>query len=159
MTGGGESFGDDSDEPVFMALKKSDPALSGAAERARATIGRFRELIAGLQGDDVFHSAKLRVRDPERSEAEGKDWFFYVWVHFVRIDGDGFVGETIRAPTGAPQLEDGQVHRFAESEIYDWMVNDDGRLHGGFSLRVMRTKLPEEQRAAYDRYIGVVSYE
>jgi uncharacterized protein YegJ (DUF2314 family) len=154
-----EPFDEDQDEPIFMALPSDDPDLLQAAEHARATAGRFRKLIANRQRDDVFCSAKLRFRDPDLSEEHGEDRFFYVWVHFVALDGDEFVGETIQAPRGAPGLQAGQVHRFRASELHDWMVNDSGHLHGGFSLRLMRQALPEHRRAAYDRYIGAISYE
>src|SRR6185436_9618280 len=45
-------------------------------------------------------------------------------------------------------------------DIFDWMVlTEDGRLFGGFTLRVSRSKLPESRRADYDRHIGVRVYE
>ena len=44
--------------------------------------------------------------------------------------------------------------------IFDWMVlTEDGRLFGGFTLRVSRSLVPASQRADYDRYIGVKVYE
>lgn len=39
------------------------------------------------------------------------------------------------------------------------MVIDEGHLVGGFTLRVTREALPVAERAAYDRYLGVESYE
>jgi uncharacterized protein YegJ (DUF2314 family) len=44
-------------------------------------------------------------------------------------------------------------------DIFDWMVIDNGHLIGGFTLRVTRESLSSEERAAYDRYIGVDTYE
>ena len=45
-------------------------------------------------------------------------------------------------------------------DIFDWMVlSEDGRLFGGFTLRVSPSKLPESERADYDRYVGVRVYE
>ena len=40
----------------------------------------------------------------------------------------------------------------------DWMVNDGGILHGGFSIRYQRSRLPESERSAYDAHIGVTEY-
>jgi uncharacterized protein YegJ (DUF2314 family) len=146
-------------EPIFMALGQHDPDVLEATDRARATLDRFRELIATTAGGNVFHSAKLRLRDPQLSEELGEDRYFYMWVHFVTLEGDSFVGQTIQPPAGCTFLAAGQTHRFQGSDVYDWMVNEDGRLHGGYSLRVMRKNLPEDLRAAYDRHIGATSYE
>jgi uncharacterized protein YegJ (DUF2314 family) len=154
-----EPFEQDGEEPLFMALRTDNPDLLEATAHARATVDQFRELIATLQGDWIFHSAKLRFRDADKSQETGEDWFFYVWVDFVSVEGDEFVGKTIQAPSGAPGLESGQVHRFRDADIYDWMVNDQGRIHGGYSLRVIRKHLPEARHAAYDKYIGAESYE
>jgi uncharacterized protein YegJ (DUF2314 family) len=159
MSDEGDAFDRDDDEPLFMALRKDDPELLQAVSEARATVGRFRDLIANCTGTEVFHSAKLRFLDPSLSETLEEDRYFFVWVHFVTVDGDSFVGRTIQPPTGCDFLSAGQTHRFKASDIHDWMVNEDGRIHGGYSLRVMRKHLPEERRAAYDRYIGAVSYE
>ncbi len=54
----------------------------------------------------------------------------------------------------------GQQLAFEGEDIFDWMaLTEDGRLFGGYTLRVSRTKLPENERADYDRYIGVKAYE
>ena len=39
------------------------------------------------------------------------------------------------------------------------MITEDGRLFGGYTRRVALSKLSENQRADYDRYIGVTAYE
>ena len=46
-----------------------------------------------------------------------------------------------------------------EESLLDWMVNEDGVLHGGFSIRYYRATLPDEERQRYDEYIGVKEYE
>ena len=54
----------------------------------------------------------------------------------------------------------GQRLAFEGEDIFDWMMlTGEGHLSGGFTLRVSRSKLPESQRADYDRYIGVRVYE
>lgn len=47
---------------------------------------------------------------------------------------------------------------FDPEDVFDWMVIDNGHLLGGFTLRVTRESLAPEERAAYDRYIGVQTY-
>jgi uncharacterized protein YegJ (DUF2314 family) len=54
----------------------------------------------------------------------------------------------------------GQKLTFEGEDIFDWMVlTGDGGLFGGFTFRVSRSKLPESERANYDRYIGVRVYQ
>ena len=42
--------------------------------------------------------------------------------------------------------------------MIDWMINDEGTLYGGFTLRYQRAKLAPEERPAFDEHIGVVQY-
>jgi uncharacterized protein YegJ (DUF2314 family) len=57
-----------------------------------------------------------------------------------------------------PELQEwhwaGQRLEFEGDSAFDWMVNDDGAIHGGFTLRVTRNRLPESERDAFDNYIG-----
>jgi uncharacterized protein YegJ (DUF2314 family) len=146
-------------EPLFMALRSDDPSLLAAVARARCTVSRFRDLVATRTGPDTFHSVKLRFRDSEQSQRLAEDRYFYSWVSFVTCDGDGFVGRLVQPPREIESLHGGQSITFGVDDLWDWMVNDDGQLCGGFSLRVMRDALPETRREAFDRYVGVTSYE
>jgi uncharacterized protein YegJ (DUF2314 family) len=48
---------------------------------------------------------------------------------------------------------------FEAEDVFDWMVNEGGHLRGGFTIRVTRSRLSEAEKANYDKYIGVISYE
>lgn len=39
------------------------------------------------------------------------------------------------------------------------MVLQEGHLHGGYTLRITRARLPEAERGPYDHTIGVSVYE
>jgi len=157
MTDEPEPFDAPQSEPLFMAIPKDDPAFLAAYAQARASLPRFRELLR-LDGDDVFHSAKLRFRDPDLSERLGEDRFFFLWVSFVVPHGSGFRARLVEVPETVHWLSAGEVITFDPSDVYDWMVNDNGRLFGGFTLRVNRDALPESRRAAFDRYVGVTTW-
>ena len=159
MTEEPEPFDVPQPEPLFMALRNDDPDLLAAVDRARQTVSRFRDLIATSTGPATYHSAKLRFRDPKQSERLGEDRYFYLWVSFVSCDGDAFVGEPVQPPLEIEWLRPSQAIRFGAEDLWDWMVNESGHLIGGYSLRVMRAALPEARRPAFDRYVGVQSYE
>lgn len=52
----------------------------------------------------------------------------------------------------------GQALLVTEESLLDWMVNDNGALYGGYSIRYYRATLPDEERQDYDDYIGVREY-
>jgi len=154
-------FGQKLQEPLFRAISNKDADFQAAYGRASATLPRFIEHIKS--GIKALYSAKLRFRDPDASERLGEDRFVFLWLTGVHYhDAERvFSGGFFEVP---PQLQKwhhvGQRLAFEGPDIFDWMVlTDDGRLFGGFTLRVSRGKLPESQRTDYDRYIGVRVYE
>lgn len=147
-------------EPQFMAISKKDPAFQSAYDRAAATLPQF---IEHLQlGGDAFFSAKLRFRDPDESDRLGEDRHVYLWlgsVHYHAAESV-FSGSFFEVPPGLQKWHQvGQRIAFDPEDIFDWMVLHEGHLHGGFTLRVARQKLPEAERDAYDQHIGVSVYE
>jgi uncharacterized protein YegJ (DUF2314 family) len=147
-------------EPLFTAISQTNPDFQLAYDRASATIPKFIEHIQ--RGGDTFRSAKLRFRDPDESERLGEDRFLFLWlgsVHYYPDDRD-FSGVFFEVPSEFQKWHQvGQHLVFEAEDIFDWMVNDQGHLHGGFTLRVARELRPESERESYDRYVGVSVYE
>ena len=154
-------FAQKQDEPLFMAIPQTDSAFQSAYDRAAATLTQFIEHIQ--RGGDASYSAKLRFRDPDESERLGEDSFAFLWLTGVEYHPIErvFSGTFFEVPTEFQKWHQvGQRLAFDPEDIFDWMaLTKDGRLFGGYTLRVARSKLPESERADYDRYIGVTAYE
>jgi uncharacterized protein YegJ (DUF2314 family) len=154
-------FAKDQTEPLFTAIPKADTGFQQAYARASETLPRFIQHIQS--GVCTYFAAKLRFRDPDESERSRKDVFLFLWlsaVHYHTAE-QVFSGAFFEVPAELQQWH--QVDErlaFKGEDIFDWMaLTEDGRLFGGYTLRVSRSKLPESERADYDRYIGVRVYE
>jgi uncharacterized protein YegJ (DUF2314 family) len=73
--------------------------------------------------------------------------------------GTGFHASVFEIPPEFKGYREGDELEVPETAVVDWMVNRDGVLHGGFSLRYQRSLLPEGQRAEFDQHIGVLRYQ
>ena len=141
------------DEPLFVAVASDDPAMRAAHSRCARTMDEFRAHV--LRAGDHLCAAKLRFRDP------AQDVLLYLWLTSVFVDESSgrYVGTFFEVP---PALQEwhwpGQELEFEGEDVFDWMVNDDGVVHGGFTLRVMRGRLPESEREAYDRRLGATQW-
>ena len=147
-------------EPLFNAISQTDADFQSAYDRAAETVPQFIEHVES--GEDGFYSAKLRFRDPDESERLGEDRFALIWLTSVHYHAKEriFSGTFFEVPHEFQKWHHvGQCLSFEPEDIFDWMVLREGHLHGGFTLRVSRSKRPEAERDSYDRYIGVSVYE
>ncbi len=151
--------GDNPDEPLFMAIPRTDVTFQDAYSRAAATLPEF---MKHLETGNFFCSAKLRFRDPDESQRLDEDRFVYLWLTGVRYHPNEklFSGTFFAVPVELQKWHQvGEDLGFSPEDIFDWMVIENGHLYGGFTIRATRDRLPEHERQSYDRHIGVTSYE
>lgn len=144
---------------MFVAIARADAAMRAAYRKASETLPDFISHLAVADGRRC--SAKLCFKDPEWSDATGTDQLLYCWLDFTTYDpGERkFTAEFTELPECLePYHHIGQQLSFEAEDIFDWRVNFEGRLFGGFTIRVARERVPEAELAEYDRYIGVSEY-
>lgn len=129
-------------------FRESDPAYKECVAKARATLHEFRSMM--LRYDSHSCLIKAKLNDGQNSG--------FVWLFNTARSGDKFTAELFEVPPSVPLLKVGQVFDVAENDVVDWMINDDGTLYGGFSLRYHRATLHPDERPAFDAHIGVTNY-
>ena len=153
-------FAQPQEQPLFTAIRTDDPEMKRAYAQAAASIDIFRAHV--LRTGEHMCCAKLRFRDSDLSEHLGEDRFVFLWLNevYYHAEETAFSGAFFELP---PELtkwhQVGERLGFEADDIFDWMVNDQGRLNGGFTLRVTRERLPSSERPSYDRYAGITVWE
>ena len=144
-----------SKEPLFVAVHNQDAEMHAAYSAAAATIERFVSFLH--EGGDLTCAVKLRLRDPGLSEKLGEERFVFLWLAGVAMEEAGsFLATFFEAPIELRGwYRPGERVRFTRTDIYDWFVNDNGLMYGGFTMRVQRSRLPVAERPAFDEYTGV----
>jgi uncharacterized protein YegJ (DUF2314 family) len=138
------------DEPMFMAIRDSDPAFQQTVRDAQASLAEFRRHLLSERAAGWSPCVKTRVTAGQESA--------FVWLLVVQATPSGFVASVFEIPPEFEGLRVGDRLHVSDDEVMDWMVNQDGVLRGGFSLRHQRSLLPPEKHAWYDQYIGVSEY-
>lgn len=147
------------DEPQFIASSSNDPELAAAHRAAALTINLFQQCVR--ENETSICTAKLRFREPDLSEELGEDQLFYLWLVVEDFDEDArlFLGTFCEVPADFAKWHAvGDQIWFDPEDVFDWMVNDDGVVRGGYTLRVHRSRLPEHEHEEFDRYSGVRSW-
>jgi uncharacterized protein YegJ (DUF2314 family) len=136
-------------QPVFVPTKKSDDEFSRAAAEARRTLPAFRTLLKRPM-KEAMPLVKKRFENGRNA--------VYLWSLIVKVEPDGFITETFEAPQAFPELKAGTQLFIKNADVVDWMLIDNGTMHGGYTSRLQRSRLPEDQRENFDNYVGARQY-
>lgn len=134
----------------FSYVDRNEDGYQRTIAEAQESLPRFRELIAEKCGDEVYALVKVLLAEP--------DYKSYMWLVVCAVQEDGFVAEIFELPSDYQQYKVGQRLRVADGDLQDWMINEYGTLHGGFSLRYNRARMDDAAKAAFDRQVGVTVY-
>ncbi len=132
---------------VFNA-EAADAQMNWAMEKARLTIAHFKENILQPAENQYGHSLKVRIQDQDATE--------HMWLHDLSLDDDGlFYGIIDSDPVTVTHVKAGTRIGIPHEAISDWLYVQDGRLIGGYTIRVYRESLSEAERVEFDRAFGL----
>jgi uncharacterized protein YegJ (DUF2314 family) len=135
------------DDPVYR-FDDDDADMNAAIKEAKASLSTF---VAALKRPAPAQSY-FAVKKPYPVRDGGDE---HIWISNVSLDGSNFRGTVDNDPAGKVDVKIGDTVTVAPHEISDWMIIDDGRLIGGYTIRVFRDRLPPGERAEFDREMGL----
>jgi uncharacterized protein YegJ (DUF2314 family) len=138
--------GEENKKLLYASIEEADPQMREAAVKARASIGDFITMLKD-PGSTVSYFA-LKARFEEKGIIE------HLWLNFVTFDGKEFEGNVANDPKALQTLTFGKTVRVPVERVSDWMVIDDGFLLGGYTLRVLRDRMSEPEKRAFDEKGG-----
>jgi uncharacterized protein YegJ (DUF2314 family) len=76
-----------------------------------------------------------------------------MWLTSVTFDGRKFHGTVNNDPEMVSNVKIGDKVSVESSKISDWMFVENGKLVGGYTLRVLRDSLSASERADFDKSV------
>jgi uncharacterized protein YegJ (DUF2314 family) len=81
---------------------------------------------------------------------EIKDEGELLWMTEPKFDKGVFTGKLANEPALAKHLKNGQTIQVKEDDVVDWMYVEDGKLKGGYTIRVQRKYVQAAERSNFD---------
>lgn len=133
--------------PIPTAQSDSDVEMEAAFQEARDTLDLFIQKIGTPHPDRTFVAVKVRFFPPDDPPQD-------IWVDEVAYtDGSfrGLMGDDIPSL----RLEAGEKITVQEEDILDWMIVEDGKLVGGYTIRLAVQRMSPEER---ERFLETLDY-
>jgi uncharacterized protein YegJ (DUF2314 family) len=141
--------------------KEGDPLLANLDSGE----SNYKKTVEKAQSEMSFFLRELNVK-PETSTAcvkifipNNHDNGAFVWLVNPAFELDTCEAEIFEIPNEFVDFRPGDKLKFNKKDIQDWYILDkEGRMKGGYSLRYMRQKLSEKEQIEFDKYIDVKVY-
>ena len=131
----------------MTTFQNDDKEFNAAIEEARRTLDQFIAQLKNPKQTQTFFSLKARF---EVGEGKGE----HLWLEEVRYDGVMFTGKVGNQPKNLKDIKPGMTCTATRDQVTDWMIVEDGRLVGGTTIRLARSRKSEAERIEFDRHVG-----
>ena len=139
-------------EPDVFFVESEDSEMLTAIQEAQETFDEFRDYYHSERSDLVYFSVKARfLIDGDPSSGE------HIWLYDIDLSDNQVRGKIGNEPLDAVYLSIDEEVIIGMDDISDWMVVDeDGRVYGGYTVRVLRNRMTEEERLQFDEETGFI---
>jgi uncharacterized protein YegJ (DUF2314 family) len=133
-------------DPNVVGVRSEDAAMNAAMRTARSTVQTFITALKAQKPGQLEFAVKKRFSDSYGDE--------HMWIGDLRYDGKAFHGRLNNRPVDVRAIKLGDAVTVAPDEISDWMYVDNGKLVGGYTIRVLVDKLPPNERKQVEQESG-----
>lgn len=129
-------------------IPDTDERMNWAIEKARATMHYFQDCLLSPTPAQQYFSVKVLIDDGSNRE--------HIWLTTPSFDDEGnLYGEVGNKPVYVSAVSINQRIGIDPRFITDWMIIENGRLIGGYTIRAIREGLPDHELADFDRQVGL----
>jgi uncharacterized protein YegJ (DUF2314 family) len=131
------------------ATPTADQEMISAIQKAHDTLGIFTASLATPAEDQLYFSVRVRFSVDEQGGYED------LWLENLTYDGQSFTGTLGNDPAYLEGLELGDQVTAPAENVIDWMIVEEGRIVGGFVIRVLRERMTLSERLKLSRDLSL----
>jgi uncharacterized protein YegJ (DUF2314 family) len=141
-----------SSKSEIIPVQSDDTEMNAAMQTARDRFPEFwrevsadyKRVIPALGGSMV----KAYFDDPGGAPQGGE----HMWARDVDYDGKAITGTLADTPRHLHSVRSGEQVSFPLERLSDWFYVDGGKAIGAFTVRVLRSRMSEQERREHDSH-------
>jgi len=130
----------------MVRLQRDDPEMNKAMQTARDTMDTFITALRARTATQANFSVKKPFKAGEKVE--------HIWLSDASFDGSQFSGRVDNEPVDVKSVKLGETATVDKNEISDWFYVDDGKLIGGYTIRVLYARMSPEEQKEFNTHVG-----
>ncbi|WP_424002141.1 YegJ family protein [Maribacter sp. IgM3_T14_3] len=136
-----------SGEPDVYNVEDDDAKMNQAMVDAKNSIGEFKNALASDNPSFEYFTIKQKFNADGGAE--------HIWVGDIQLIDNDFMGIIANEPVYTSEVQLGDTITVNSAHISDWMYYDDGKVVGGYTIRVIRDALSPKEQAQFDAENGL----
>lgn len=128
-------------------VESDDEEMNAAVEKAKMTFNEFVDALKNVDQNKSDFSIKVPF--------EYADGHEHIWVAEIELKEDRIYGYINNDPVYVTHIKLGDEIEIKPDQISDWFYIEDGKLIGGFTIRVLRDRMTDEEKQQLDDSFGV----
>jgi len=122
-------------------VSRDDPEMNAAIQEAQNTLDVFIAALQAPKPSQTHFSIKAGFHYGDQGGAE------HIWLSDISYDGNLFKGTIGNDVYYVPNLKYGDPVTVLRDNISDWMIVENGKMIGGYTIRVLYCRMsPREQK-------------
>jgi uncharacterized protein YegJ (DUF2314 family) len=139
-----------SSNPI-VPVQAGDPEMESAMQTAR---DRFSDFWSVLSADyrrviPVYAGAMAKAYFCDSDAPQSGE---HMWVRQIDFDGKMISAVLADRPRQIRGIRTGEPVSFPVGRLSDWFYVEDGQVVGAFTVRLLRTRMTDEQRQEHDSH-------
>jgi uncharacterized protein YegJ (DUF2314 family) len=135
-------------EPDIITVTDADTEMNDAIKNANSTLSLFSQALKNPSPDAGYFALKKRFNTADGGE--------HIWVSSISIKDNEYFGVVDNLPEATADVKVGDTIQIENENISDWMYIENQKLRGGYTIRLLRNRMTEEERKQFDAENGLI---
>lgn len=132
-------------EPTIYKVEKDDQEMSEAIKKANQTLSDFNSAL--LNPKIEVKSLKVKFETSNGNE--------HIWLSNIEYKNGKYWGILDNEPEYITEYKIGDKIEVDNSKISDWMYLENGKLFGGYTIKLLRSRMTDNEKKQFDVESGM----
>ena len=132
-------------QPDIYGVQETDKEMNEAMKKANQTLADFNSALINPK----IEVKALKVKFENETDVE------HIWISDVKLKDGKYSGILDNAPEYIKDHKIGDTINVDNKDISDWMYIENGKLFGGYTIKVLRNQMSDSEREQFDAESGM----
>lgn len=135
-------------QPTIYNVENQDAEMNKVIIKAKETLPEFYKALESRNPNHEAFAVKMHFKINNDGE--------HIWINGLFKQNGEYFGVVDNLPEFTKEVKQGDTIKIDSSRVSDWMYLDNGELKGGYTIRLLRNRMSEEERTEFDKTSGMV---